>query len=420
MSNLLTRRLLVKSSILSSIFTVSSLPSLASVTQKKFILSIQAQGAWDVTLFCDPKTNQAGEAIITNWSLEDEIQTTGNLNFAPFGNNQHFFEKYRDQMLVINGIDSQTNAHGIGITYNWSGRLAAGYPSLTALHSTLHGSDLPMPYISLGSTYSNTADLIISTVAQGGISIQNVLRPNNVSWGGQSQMDPEFFDYIIESHKADTIKFSQATNLLPFNRTRGNSLYSALDGIEELENLGFSLPSANELYQLSNAKANAIVALSGFKAGTTVAADIGVGNFDSHASNDSKQLPLLNELTDMIDYVWETANTMGIADDLILVIGSDFSRTPYYNSAQGKDHWSVGSYIIMENNPTWGNQVIGATDEVQNALKINPSTLKIDSQGEILTPAHIHKELRRYLGISGTALDQLFPINVDNEIRFLT
>ena len=120
---------------------MGSFPTLASAATPfagKFVVTIQAVGAWDVTCFCDPKENQPGEMPITNWSKNNETQSAGNIRFAPFANNEAFFKKHASKMLVINGVDSQTNAHGIGETVNWSGRTAAGYPTLTALYSAIN------------------------------------------------------------------------------------------------------------------------------------------------------------------------------------------------------------------------------------------------------------------------------------------
>ena len=121
-----SRREFLKLAALSPV--IASYPPLASAATPfagKFVVTIQAIGAWDVTCFCDPKENQTGEAAITKWSRDNETQSVGNIKYAPFANNEAFFKKHASKMLVINGADSQTNAHGIGETVNWSGRTAA-------------------------------------------------------------------------------------------------------------------------------------------------------------------------------------------------------------------------------------------------------------------------------------------------------
>ena len=56
----------------------------------------------------------------------------------------------------------------------------------------------------------------------------------------------------------------------------------------------------------------------------------------------------------------------------------------------------------MKKNASLANRVIGATDEYQNALALNPQTLQADggAGSAILHPMHIHSALRNELGLS--------------------
>ena len=123
------------------------------------LVQLQANGGWDVSSYCDPKVNQPGEKDITNWSKNDDIRQAGNLSFAPFANNAAFFEKYYRDMLVINGVDMQTNSHDTGIIHNWSGRNSVGYPSLTAMFAAKNAPDHPLSYINFGG-FGQTGNLI--------------------------------------------------------------------------------------------------------------------------------------------------------------------------------------------------------------------------------------------------------------------
>ena len=61
-------------------------------------------------------------------------------------------------MLVINGVDAQTNSHTVGIVHNWSGRNSEGYPSTTALLAAQLGPNLPVSYVNFGG-YAETGGL---------------------------------------------------------------------------------------------------------------------------------------------------------------------------------------------------------------------------------------------------------------------
>ena len=72
----------------------------------------------------------------------------------------------------------------------------------------------------------------------------------------------------------------------------------------------------------------------------------------------------------------------------------------------------------MEKNASWTNRVAGATDEAQNAYKIDPSTLRRKDNGVALLPKHVHKALRGHLGLANTSVDQNFKFFATEDIRF--
>ncbi|MDB0051888.1 DUF1501 domain-containing protein, partial [Gammaproteobacteria bacterium] len=124
-------------------------------------------------------------------------------------------------------------------------------------------------------------------------------------------------------------------------------------------------------------------------------------SFDTHSNHDATHEKYLSDALSGIDYLWELAEKTGIADNLVVIVSSDFGRTPYYNLDGGKDHWPIGSTMIMEKNAGYTNRVVGQTDEIQNALRINPSSLAVDNfEGIYLNTAHIQLALREYLGLS--------------------
>ena len=120
-----------------------------------------------------------------------------------------------------------------------------------------------------------------------------------------------------------------------------------------------------------------------------------------------------------MDYLWESAERQGLADRLVVVMGSDFGRTNHYNAEEGKDHWPIGSFVVMEKNQPWTGRAVGETDELHQARKIDPATLRRnDASGTLIHPKHIHKALRRYLGIEDTPESRRFPFAGTEDFRF--
>ena len=101
---------------------------------------------------------------------------------------------------------------------------------------------------------------------------------------------------------------------------------------------------------------------------------------------------------------------------MTILIGSDFGRTPFYNTGAGKDHWNVTSVLAMGAGVT-GNRVIGATSQNFEALKLNPGTLQPHSLGVTVTPKHIHRAMRDYLGVPAD-LDREFPVSAESLALF--
>ena len=109
----------------------------------KLFVFVQADGGWDPTSFCDRENEYTlGEKVINHWAENGRSSASGqSLSYADFANNAAFFERYYDRMLVINGVDAQTNSHSAGIVHNWSGRVSEGYPSMTALLAAHHAPE---------------------------------------------------------------------------------------------------------------------------------------------------------------------------------------------------------------------------------------------------------------------------------------
>jgi len=101
-----------------------------------------------------------------------------------------------------------------------------------------------------------------------------------------------------------------------------------------------------------------------------------------------------------------------------MMIGSDFARTPRYNTGNGKDHWSVGSMMILGPGIK-GNRVLGATTEEQKATNFNLQTLQVDDAVSTrLRPEHIHNNLRKLAGIDEHPLAKKFKLPTETPSLF--
>jgi hypothetical protein len=394
--------------------------------QGRLLVTVQADGAWDVSSFCDPKMNVPGALEINHWARSRDTESAGNINYAPFGGNRDFFTKYRDYMMVINGIDTQTNAHAVGVLHSWSGRNAEGFPSLPALMTSAQAPELPMSYMSFGG-FSQTANLVRTTGLSDINPLTDILTPNRTSYDAPNTIRTVQARTLVQRARERRLeRLAARSGLLPRQQYNLESHLAAVSSADELARFADLVPPSDQLEQGTqlgtfyiNTRQQAQVAVLAFKAGVAAAADLLLPGFDTHSDHDQDHEPLLGALTDAVDYLWDYAEQQGVADRLTVVMSSDFGRTPYYNSYDGKDHWPITSAIVMEKNAPWGNRVVGLTDEGHNAFRINPNTLQRDDRnGTIIYPKHVHKALRRYLGLENHANEQGFPFNDTEDFDF--
>jgi hypothetical protein len=374
----------------------------------KCLVTLQLDGGADVTQLCDPKINTPGERKINNWADWADPGAAGNILFAPIADNEWLFNRFGADMLVVNGVDAQTNSHETGRLFNWTGSNAEGKPSLSALHAAYNSPDQPLAYAVFGGE-SRTAGIIGYNRFDDVSRLRSLSQPRTQSWSNTSKRSMEEYDRVDSLVSDELTQLLSAAQASPRRRQNLERFSIARSNRDALKRLADILPSQEEMHAYNefevagqsfwdNLKQQMQGALLVFKSGLGSAADLSLGGFDSHDNHDAVHEQLYLNLADALAYFWDYAEVLGISERIMLVIGSDFGRTNFYNDGAGKDHWPVGSYIIMERNAPWGNRVVGATDALHFAQRIDPISLKESREGIIITPAHVHQAIRAHLG----------------------
>ena len=387
-----------------------------------FWLFVEAVGGWDPTSFCDPKGFGLGvNGDINNYDQND-IGQIGNLRYAPppdsFANdttlfrNQNFFEAHYQRMVVINGINHGTNSHDVGRTASWTGSRALNYPSIGALIASEEASDLALPMVANSSRQSSkTNGLIPRTVVRGGDlnAIREIAYPNRTSVSQTNQYHSDGARNLIDAATAARRQRQLADQrLLRLQRALGGHDAARNRDVASLRNFvdGLSGTSAPNSYVNSRSRARGLfnqaqTAFAAFEAGAAATAQIDMGGFDTHDDHDANHYPRLMDHFAAIDNIIADATARGFGDNLIIVMGSDFGRTNKYNNDNGKDHWSHTSMMVWGAPAHFqGNRVVGATDDLQRSMTVNPNTLALDNNGVEITPEYTHQALRSLAGIN--------------------
>jgi uncharacterized protein (DUF1501 family) len=188
-----------------------------------------------------------------------------------------------------------------------------------------------------------------------------------------------------------------------------SALYLARTSDNELARLTEALPG--ELDNGDNPlKRQSQLAVASFKAGLSISANLTIGGFDTHGNHDQNHIPRLQRVLAGVDFLWDEAERQGIAGELVVMVGSDFGRTPGYNDNNGKDHWSITSVMLMGKGIR-GDRVVGATDERHRPMTVDPTTLAVSDDGVRIEPKHIHRALRRLAGVEESEVARNFYVS---------
>lgn len=372
-------------------------------------LFIDAGGGWDPTSLCDPK----GAAYVDdpermNNYLTDDIMSAGNIQYAPVGGNQAFFDKYYQQTLIVNGLDMLTNGHDSGNRHMWSGRLSEGYPCMAAFLAAAFGVEQPLAFLSFGA-YSETAGLVART-RSGNINVlQRLAYPSRMNPDDElsSFHSPAAEEFIARAQQDREVALLEAQGL-PKIRQAMSTLFTSRAGSNELKRLTEYLP---ETFSDNPIGEQAQLAIAAFRAGVCVSANLGIGGFDTHGDHDNQHIPRLQTLLEGIDVLWTEAQAQGVADRVFVAVGSDFGRSPGYNEGNGKDHWPITSMMFMGRGVT-GNRVIGSSTYRHQAIGVNLETLATDDRPDAphIEPGHICQAVRQLAGLGESELSSAFPI----------
>ncbi len=383
--------------------------------QGPYYIVFNASGGWDTTYLMDPK----GVEGINRLYQEGEILTHGSHRFAPTAkdkkdglSNEDFYAEFGNELLVLNGLDYSVNNHSPCARYMATGKLdSLAYPTFAALVAACQGPACPLSFLTFGN-YSATGNLVAMSRVPYLPSLKRIANADAIDGNDRAPYHDDFALARIEQALAQQRSERVSQPLLPRRQRAENMLYAAQLNSKALRRITPHIPNQIPKQRLAQ---QAEIALASFKAGVCVSANLSIGQFDSHANNDADQMKLIPEFLEGIAYVLHRAEELQIREQIVVIAQSEMGRTPNYNKGNGKDHWSIGSIMFLGPGIK-GNRVIGATDEKQFAVPLNPQTLTTAAeQGIRIRPEHVHEALRQFAGIDDHPHSGRFPLGAKSE-----
>lgn len=386
-----------------------------------YYLLVHAGGGWDPTLLCDPKGGD-----INKMYAKGNHGTVAGIKYAPieykdgmnpaYYTNDEFFQKWGSRLLVLNGVDTTTGNHDTGERVMWSGQVAEGYPSLGALIAASKSPGNSLAFLS-GGGYENTGGLVPLTRVNNVGAFSRIAYPQLINPGRAERFHTKSTeDRITRMQRERLDDLINHQGLPAYKRTMG-ALYTSRGGENELEILARQLPSNDKLNSARYSVHRAgLLALSGFKSGLVISATVSMGGFDTHANHDGDHTRSMANLLRGLDALFEDARSPefnNILENLVVMVGSDFGRTPQYNSQGGKDHWNITSMMMMGPGIR-GGRTVGVTDDNYKSVPINPTTLQPDPGGTRIRLEHVHRAVRKLAGVTNDPIAAKFPLPGDD------
>ncbi len=103
--------------------------------------------------------------------------------------------------------------------------------------------------------------------------------------------------------------------------------------------------------------------------------EVSFGSWDTHNANFTRVPELCDELDSALSTLLQDLESRGMLQETLVVLATEFGRTPEINANDGRDHHAPGFTCLMAGGGIRGGQVYGATDENGGKAIENPITI---------------------------------------------
>src|SRR5262249_25864940 len=124
--------------------------------------------------------------------------------------------------------------------------------------------------------------------------------------------------------------------------------------------------------------------------------EVTLGGFDTHTNNHPQHKPLVSNLDVAFSALVRDLRERKTLDQTLVIVASEFGRTPKINPASGRDHWPTGFSVALAGGGIKGGTVIGSTDP--EGKEKNPS--------DPVTVGDLYATVLTAVGIDFTELNQ--------------
>jgi len=354
-----------------------------------FFVMIVVEGGMDCTLGLDPRTHLGTDQndVFLEYR-EDEIYRRGSLSAGPAA--KKLFSKHGPDLLVINGINMRRDAagHQALVEYICSGS------------GTGDASHLP---VEIGSVFRSGPMGVL--VTDGGvnpgarsISLTQITAVNKLFELGDLENEIKELESGLSTRQLGGLKNAELGYL--------NSLKLILRSRKQMQ-VGTKLTKQVDPTSVGASLARAMATGLSYQGVVKI-----FGNLDTHSQHVGNHLRGQTEVWDQVSdilsaYKATPYGSSNLFKHTTFMVVTEFSRTPYLNSAKGKDHNPYTNSVLLAGRGINAGKVVGGSHIIPRSKSPNGQALHFSTPIDFKTG-----ELVSSLDSPNNNVGLIFPENL--------
>lgn len=288
----------------------------------------------------------------------------------------------QDKYAILRSLNPKNGSHGVADAYVMSGHPfspALTYPAYGAVVARERGDKTSLPsYVQLGTAIDQRfgggvagflGDQYNPFVLPGDAS-NPAFRVRDVSLLGS--MDREHFDRrmrVLDAVDRWQERMEETPDAIDATDSFYQKAYSLITSPEAKRAFDLSKedPRLRDRYGRHSLGHGCLLARRLIEAGTRFVT-VTDGGWDTHQNNfRSLKDRLLPRLDSALSALLQDLTDRGLLESTLVVVLSDFGRTPKVNPSAGRDHWSTASVALFAGAGIRPGQAVGATNALAEA-----------------------------------------------------
>lgn len=301
-----------------------------------------------------------------------------------FSENLKHTAKVADKMTVIRSMTHGEAAHERGthsMITGWRPSPAITYPSMGSVVAKELGSrkDLP-PYVAIPTPFRSTGSGYLSfkhgpfglgsNPESPNFSVRDLSLPSGLNaerFASRKKIRSIVDDYFSKLEKNDQLDAMDSFYLKAYDLISSPEARSAF----ELDKEPIKL---REAYGMNSAGQRLLMARRLVESGVRFVA-LTYGGFDHHTNIENNMNRQLEPFDKAYAALITDLHDRGMLDETLVIITTEFGRTPKINSNAGRDHWPQVFNIAMAGGGVKGGYIHGASDPTGSFPEDDPFTV---------------------------------------------